>query len=153
MYFAVVALTMFLLPIGSILVEQAIQPDIGIIGLIGRWFVFWAVGVRLGLAGLRQLFQPAFTAREIFHMEGEDVLPLVRELGVANAATAVVGLLSLGFPTFALPVALSSAIFYGVAGVRHAFEQGKSRNEVIAMVSDLFVAAVLALFVWWALGR
>jgi hypothetical protein len=31
--------------------------------LVGKWFVFWAaVGVRLGLAGLRQILQPSFTA-------------------------------------------------------------------------------------------
>ena len=39
--------------------------------LVGRWFVFWAVGVRLSLAGLRQFLQPAFTARQIiFHTLG-----------------------------------------------------------------------------------
>ena len=72
--------------------------------LAGRWFVFWGVGVRLGLAGLRQFFQPGFTAKEIFHIGGDEALPLVRELGVANVATAAVGLLSLVFPSFTLPV-------------------------------------------------
>lgn len=147
MYLAVVALTMFLLPAISIFIEHAANPSTALMLLGGRWFVFWGVGVRLMLAGLRQFFQPAFTAQEIFHMTSEEALPLVRELGVANVASGVVGLLSIAVPSFVLPVAISAGIFYGVAGVRHVAERGRSRNETIAMVSDLFMAAVLAVFV------
>ena len=147
MYVVIVALTMFLLPTASVLIQHAQQPDASIVFLVGRWFVFWGVGVRLGLAGLRQFLQPAFTAREIFHMTGDEALPLVRELGVANSATGLVGLLSLTLPGFILPVSISAGVFYGVAGVRHLAERGRSFNETVAMVSDLFLAAVLAVCV------
>ncbi len=146
MYFAVVALTMFILPAASILIEHAAHPERALMLLVGRWFVFWGVGVRLGLAGARQLIQPAFTAREIFHMQGDEALVLVQELGIANLCAAVVALASIAAPSFVLPAALSAAIFYGVAGVRHMFETGRSRNETVAMVSDLFLAAVLVAF-------
>ena len=147
MYIAIVALTMFLLPTASVLIQLAIHHDASIISLVGRGCVFWGVGVRLGLAGLRQFFQPAFTAKEIFHMSSDETLPLVRELGVANLATGLVGLLSLAIPSFILPVSISAGVFYGVAGVRHVVERGRSLNETVAMVSDLFLFAVLASFV------
>jgi hypothetical protein len=138
---------MFLLPIGSMAVEHAYSPDASLMWLAGKWFVFWAVGVRLVLAGARQVLQPAFTAQEIFHIESSQALPLMRELGIANFATGVVGLMSLYAPTFILPVAISAGIFYGVAGVRHVAERGRSRNESVAMASDLFIFVVLAAFV------
>ena len=147
MYIAIVVLTMLVLPVGSIVFEHGLHPHSAILDLIGRWFVFWSVGVRLGLAGLRQVFQPAFTAREIFHMKGDEALPLVRELGVANLASGVVGLASIVAPSFVPPVAISAGIFYGVAGIRHVQEPSRSLNETVAMVSDLFIAAVLAAFV------
>ena len=147
MYIAIVLLTMLVLPVRSILVEHGLHPQAALLGLVGRWFVFWGVGVRLGLAGLRQVFQPAFTAREIFHMQGDEALPLVRELGVANLASGVVGLASVAAPGFVLPAAISAGIFYGVAGVRHLAERARSLNESVAMVSDLFIAVVLAAFV------
>jgi len=50
------------------------QPDVGLILLIGRWFVFWGIGVRLGLAGMRQVLQPGFTVRESFKMRGDEAL-------------------------------------------------------------------------------
>jgi hypothetical protein len=71
---------------------------------------------------------PAFTARKIFHASSDDVLPLIRELGVANVSTGLVGLLSLWAPSFVLPVAISAGFFYGVAGLRHVAERHRSLN-------------------------
>lgn len=150
MYLAIVVLTMFLLPAAAALIEHALLPGEPAIFLVGRWFVFWGVGVRLTLAGLRQFFQPSFTAVEIFQMKSEEALPLVRELGVANIATGTVGLLSLACASFVLPISISAGIFYGIAGLRHLSERNRSRNENIAMASDLFVFLVLAIFVAWS---
>jgi hypothetical protein len=147
MYIAVVALTMLVLPSASVAVAHALDPAAPWLALVGRWFVFWGVGVRLTLAGARQLLQPGFTAKEIFHMTSDEALPLVSELGVANLATGVVGLLSLAAPTFTLPVAIAAGIFYGVAGLRHLSGRDRSRNETVAMAGDLFLFAVLAIFV------
>ena len=59
-------------------------PDL--LGIIGKWFTFWACGVRLSLAGLRQTLQPAFTATEIFQLSDPATHPLVREIGFGNLA-------------------------------------------------------------------
>ena len=148
MYIAFVALTMLILPLVSIAIDHAFHPGASsVFFLIGRWFVFWGVGVRLVLAGMRQFFQPSFTAEQIFHATSGDVLPIIRELGLANFSTGVVALLSLAMPSFVLPAAISAAIYYGVAGVRHFAERDRSRNENIAMGSDLFMALVLMFFV------
>ena len=88
MYLAVVFLTMFALPVGAILIEHSLLHSVApVMALVGKWFVFWAAGVRLALAGLRQYFEPRFTAEQIFGIKGDGPLPLVRELGIANFAT------------------------------------------------------------------
>ena len=114
-YIVIVGLTMFVLPAGSILVEWSLDQS-SLLWLIGKWFVFWAVGVRLLLAGARQYFQPAFTARDILGIDSSGVFVLVRELGGANAAAGVIGLASIILPIFVLPSAIGSGIFYFVAG-------------------------------------
>jgi hypothetical protein len=151
MYVAVVALLMFVLPLGSAFAEHAAPGAAPFMALIGKWFVFWAAGVRLVLAAVRQLFQPEFTARHIFKIEGADALPLVREIGAANFALGAVGVASLWRPDFILPIALAAAIFYGIAGFRHLLETDRSLNETIAMGSDLFVLVVLAAYAAYAL--
>ncbi|THD44383.1 MAG: hypothetical protein E7774_10625 [Bradyrhizobium sp.] len=153
MYVAIVLLTMLILPAASLAIEHALRPELALIGLLGRWFVFWGMGVRLSLAGARQLLQPAFTAREIFHMTGDEALVIVQELGVANIAAGVVALVSLFMPTFVVPTAIYGVIFYGVAGVRHIGSRDRSRNETVALASDLFIALVFAVFLAANLGR
>ena len=147
MYLAVVVLTMFVLPIASMIVDHIVHPVATIVLLCGRWFVFWGVGVRLGLAGLRQLLRPDYTARDIFNLQSREAWPIIRELGVSNIATAIVALLSLAAPGFVLPVAISATIFYGFAGVGHALEASRSRNQTIAMISDLFLCLMLIAFI------
>lgn len=146
MYVIVVALTMLILPIASIAIEHFVHPELALLLLVGRWFVFWGIGARLGLAGIRQLFQPAFTAQQIFDIDHPGALVLVRELGLANIASALVAILSLWKPGFVLPAAIAGAIFYAGAGALHVAARERSRNENIAMTSDLFMAIVLLLF-------
>jgi hypothetical protein len=99
LYFTVVFLLMLAFPLGSIGAEYAyFHGAVSLLPLMGKWFVFWSVGIRLFLAGVRQFFQPRFTAEQIFDITSDDALPLGRELGVANFATGVVGMASLGMP-------------------------------------------------------
>jgi hypothetical protein len=148
MYFLSVLLLMLLLPVASILLEHScLHSAVPLMLLAGKWFVFWSVGVRLSLAGLRQSFQPRFTSEHIFGLKSDDALPIVRELGTANFATGIVGVASLAKPGFVLPVAIAATIFYGIAGTRHLAESTRMRNETIAMVSDLFAFLVLGAYV------
>jgi uncharacterized membrane protein HdeD (DUF308 family) len=153
-YLASVLLLMALFPVSSIAADHLyFHPAAPLLSLTGKWFVFWGAGVRLFLAGLRQLFQPKFTAQQIFDLHHDDVLPVVRELGVANLATGTAGMVSLAQPGFVLPVALIAAIFYGIAGLRHAITSKRNRNENIAMLSDLAVSLIFAAYVGLAAIR
>jgi len=143
MYFWIVAAFMFVLPLASISTESLLAGAPVGAPLVGKWFVFWAVGWRLLLAGLRQIAQPAYTAREILGLKGEEALILVRELGFANVAMGVLGVASLFMTPWQLAGALVGAVFYGFAGVNHAREAHRNRMENVAMVSDLFTAAIL----------
>jgi hypothetical protein len=113
--------------------------------IIAKWYVFWAVGVRLALAGLRQIIQPRYTAETILGIKSPDALLVVRELGFANTAVGVAGLGSLLASSWVTPVALTGAIFYGLAGINHCFHHNRNALENLALVSDLFAALILAI--------
>jgi hypothetical protein len=139
---------MVVLPVISIGAEHFFfRSSAPLLFLVGKWFVFWGAGVRLFLAGLKQFFQPRFTAEKIFGITGDDPLPFVRELGVANFATGTVGILSLLRPTFVLPVAITGAVFYGIAGIRHATDKNRNPNQNLAMITDLLVSVVFVAYI------
>ena len=121
--------------------------------LIGKWFVFWAVGVRLLLAGFMQTLRPQFTAERIFDTNAAAALGMVREIGFGNIAMGTIGALSLWLGGWLLPAAVAGGLYYGLAGLGHVVRCSGNAMERVAMASDFFIFAVLALFVAWrALG-
>jgi hypothetical protein len=143
MYLSSVILLLAVFPAISIGLEFAVgHASLAVLSL--KWFVFWASGIRLFVAGVRQIAQPGFTANEIFEIEGSSANPIVQELGFANVCMGLLGIASLPIPSWRLAAALTGGLYYGMAGLKHTFHSQKSRNEWIALYSDLAMFLVLA---------
>jgi hypothetical protein len=148
MYFASVLLLLFILPLASVVADaMRFGHSMTDMSLIGEWFVFWAVGVRLFLAGVRQVLQPSFTAVEIFEIHEPKALVIVRELGFANLSMGLLGLCSLWHKEWLIPAAIVGGSYYGLAGLGHVPQQRKNAKEYTAMISDGFAFLVLLAFV------
>jgi len=151
MYFASVLLLTLVLPLASIFVDHSLMQNVlPLMVLVGKWFAFWAGGVRLFIAGWRQLFQPRFTSETIFGIKSDDPLPFVRELGMANISMGTIGIVCVCVPAFVLPAAIASGLYYGFAGVGHVVHGGRNLERNVAMASDLFVALMLLSYAGWA---
>jgi hypothetical protein len=139
--FAVLAF-MLVLPVASTLVDISAH-EAGLTAAALKWFVFWAVGARLFTAGLKQVVDPALTARQIFEIEDPAASKLALEIGFGNLSIGAIALASLWFGGWAAPAALAGAIFFGLAGIQHVRNQPTNGKERLAMWSDLFIAIVL----------
>jgi hypothetical protein len=146
MYFIFVALFMFVLPAISVVAEEVLRGG-DLILLVGKWFVFWGVGVRLFIAGLRQVAQPRFTAEDIFQVKDKGALAIVREVGFANLSMGTLGLLTLPKPSFLVAAAIVGGLYYGLAGAGHAVRRAINATEWTALVTDLFMFFLLAGFI------
>jgi hypothetical protein len=152
MYYASVLLLTLILPAGSVYAEQALAHSVlPLMLLIGKWFAFRAGGVRLLVAGIRQQLQPRTTAQEIFGIMSDDPLVFIEELGMANAAMGVIGVVAVFVPAFILPAAIVSGLYYAQAGIGHLRHGGRNPQRNLAMISDLLVAILLLAYVLWAL--
>ena len=148
MYYLMVALLMFVLPVGSIMIELLLFKGAStLIPLVGKWFAFWAVGGRLLLAGLRQAIQPRFTAETILGIKGNEPLQLVQELGFANIAIGTIGIISIFNGSWVMPSSIAGCLFYGLAGARHIVKGKRGTAENTAMVSDVFIFIVLLAYI------
>jgi hypothetical protein len=144
MYIAMLMGLMLIFPITSIALESFMHGH-GVldVAIAGKWFVFWGVGVRLLIAGLRQIVQPRYTAETILGVKNSDALLIVRELGFANTAIGTAGLGGVLLADWTLPLAAIGAIFYSLAGINHMMHKQRNKLQDAAMISDLFAAAVL----------
>lgn len=152
MYLVMVLGLMVVAPIASVLIELLAGGGSGdVMLLLGKWFAFWAVGVRLFTAGLSQVFRPGFTASTILAGKPDpSVNQIVQELGFANLAFGTIGILSLPFSGWLVPAALAGGLFYGLAGIRHIAKPHKNTKEWFATLTDLLVFVVLLAFVIYA---
>jgi hypothetical protein len=58
-YLFFILLLMFVLPVLSVIIEHYnYKEQLSLMNLIGKWFIFWAVWLRLFIAGLRQTINP-----------------------------------------------------------------------------------------------
>jgi hypothetical protein len=148
MYVISVLLLTLVLPLGSAAAERLFwHSSEPIFILIGFWMVFWAGGVRLVIAGLRQIVQPRFTAEEIFGITDTAAFQIVRELGFANLAMGSLAMLALPLQAMLLPGAFVTALYYGLAGVSHLLHRGdRNAKRMVAMLSDLWVFVIEAAF-------
>jgi hypothetical protein len=148
MYLVTVVLLLFVLPAASVVIETLwAAGSADVLLLIGKWFVFWAVGVRLFIAGIRQVVQPQFTAEDIFAIKDRAALPLVREIGFGNLSMGLLGLLSLVKAGFLVPAAIVGGLYYGLAGIGHLIRGERNFAGQVALISDLWMFVVLAVFI------
>jgi hypothetical protein len=143
MYGVAILVTMAVLPVLSIVLEAKLGGHSDVVILVGKWFVFWVVGVRLFVAGLSQAMNPRYTAALLDLKEATSLIT-IQELGFANIAMGTLGLLALFNARWVIPGAVAGGLFLGLAGIRHVLNGERSGKENIAMVSDLAAAAVLA---------
>ena len=152
MYILMITLIMFVFPIASIFLELSFfKGSAAIMPLIGKRFVFWAMGVRLFTAGLRQSIRPRFTAETILGIKGAEQFIIVQELGFANLSMGIFGMGTLLVGNWVFPAALVGCLFLGLAGIRHLFSKGRNLLENSAMLSNLVIACLLFVYILWPL--
>lgn len=146
-YLFIVIATSIVFPIMGLLIETGIYASEFSLLNFCKWFIFFAVGLRLFIAGLKQVFQPKFTAQEIFKINTTEVFPVIRELGFANICFGLIGLMSIFLPEWRIVSAFGSGIYYGLTGLLHLIKKPVTTNEKIALISDLYIFIVLLIFV------
>jgi hypothetical protein len=136
---------LLILPLVSLITESIFEKTPVSPGLFVKWFIFWAAGIRLFTAGITQTSNPAFTATKIFRLKPETYV-IIRELGLANIALGVMGILSLLNDSWRMLAAISCSIFFGLAALQHSLRETFGYNELIAALYDAIVCIVLLLY-------
>ncbi len=91
-------------------------------------------------------FNPAFTAKTIFHIDSPDVYPILRELGFANMCFGLIGIISLFIPSWRMVSAFGSGLYYGIAGLQHMLKKPAGVNERFALITDWIIFALLLIY-------
>ena len=145
-YFIYVLAVMFLIPSICVVVDFfIIKKENQFINALGKWFIFWMIGIRLLTAGLKQVFDPAFTA-SMLNLDSTGFV-IIQELGFANVLFGLLAIISLFVTKFRLSATIGG-FYLGMAGILHVTRIGEevSFKETVAMVSDLFALMIVLIY-------
>ena len=149
-YIAFVIGTMVVIPIVSFLIERPQHSET--IESLGKWFIFWGVGMRLFVAGIIQILKPSVTASILGVDKSASIV--VRELGFANLLFGMLGIFSLFNPSLRL-AATVGGFYMGAAGIYHIirYDRWTGKEEIVAMVSDLWILIVVLVYCYFEFQR
>ncbi len=151
-YIISVSVLTFVFPTLAFFTEHLVSHTPLSFDLLSKWFIFSAVGLRLFFAGIKQVKNPEFTAKQIFHLDNSDSYPILRELGFANICFGLVAIVSLFKPDWRVVSAFASGLYYGIAGVQHGLKQTSGINEKFALWTDLIIFLFLLIYFIKAIG-
>lgn len=156
MYFVGVVLLLLVFPAASVVVDIFVQfgtvSETSMLALVGKWFTFWAVGVRLGMAGLMQIFRPQYTVKEILGIDSQQANVLARELGFANFIFGTMGIISMFHSSWLIPAAYAGGLYYVLAGLGHIATTNRNPKETFALATDFYAGIVLIIFLIASVG-
>ncbi|HMQ08093.1 MAG TPA: hypothetical protein PKC30_12390 [Saprospiraceae bacterium] len=147
-YSLYIAFIMLFFPILCIIIEKSRwQSQSSLYELIGKWFIFWGIGIRLTTAGFSQVMNPSLTAG-ILHIDPSAMI-VIQELGLANILFGIIGVVSLKVSSIRW-VATSGGFLMGMAGILHLsrITSETSFKENIAMISDLWIFAIVLIYLY-----
>lgn len=146
MYKVMALCLMVAFPVLSGIIELLVQPNSQFIEVFGRWFVFWGIGIRLFIAGVRQIAKPNLTSEGLLGIRGKEAWILVRELGLTNLGIGSIGILSLWIPGWSYAAALAGGIFLTLAGFEHIKKKRRNSDETTAMITDWVAGGVALIY-------
>ncbi|PVD52239.1 hypothetical protein DC498_10980 [Terrimonas sp.] len=126
------------LPVLSVIAEhQFHHTDVNTI-LVGRWFIFWTVGIRLLVAGFTQVITAHRQGNTIL-LRGDPNGDTRKIIGLVKILLAGLGFLCMINNEWSLLAAITVGLYIGLAGFQHDFKKPITWEDWIYMIYDLLV--------------
>ena len=140
-----VFVNILVLPIISIVINLIINNrknnSENIFEIIGKWFIFWSLGVRLIIAGLMQIFNPIYT-NNLLQLSLNDFI-IIRELGLANFSIGLLCTISYFKKSLQKYVCIYMFIFFTGASILHIIRiENINFDELISLITDIILIII-----------
>lgn len=145
-YFAGSFLFILVLPLLSIVIEFLLTKATLDPGLIGKWFIFWSIGIRLFFTGIYQIINPEFKVSSKVITTGKENLLVIRELGLANISIGLIGIISVFNNEWRQVAAIAGVVFFGLTGIQHFLQKPGTNNEMVVMGIEIFMFSIILLY-------
>ena len=131
------------LPITATWLESRVDETPPTWPIYWKWFIFWSVGFRLFFKGVRLASTPRVTGLSLLSFSNRESYLLLLELGFANMALGVMGILSVINDQWRPIAAIAGAIYFGLSDLLRLLKKPAGRHEKVALAYNLLAFAGL----------
>lgn len=110
--------------------------------LVGKWFIFWTVGIRFLVAGFIQVIRQGRGGSAIL-LQGDQSGEFGKILGLVKMFLAGLAFLCMMKESWSLLAAITVGIYVGLAGFQHDFKKPGTAEGWISMIYDMIVFVVI----------
>jgi hypothetical protein len=136
-------LLLAILPLLSVAGEQHfVNASISII-LLGKWFLFWTIGVRLMVKGFAQVIRSVRNGNSSL-LNRDETGDFTKMLGLAKMALAGMGFLCVVNDQWSLLATITVGVYLGLTGFQHDFKRPTTTRGWMSMSYDFLVFTVIA---------
>ncbi len=136
-------LLLFALPLLSTILENQMDHSSWTKQQIGKWFIFWNLGIDLFFTGVRQASSPELSPGNVFRFKSQESHQLTRELGFANMALGSVGILSVINDQWRLIAAIGGGLYFGLAIMLYLAKGAGNHQHRVTQLYHVLVFAGL----------
>ncbi len=136
------------MPLCSIIIELIYKKDSPDPGLIGKWFIFWGLGVYLLASGIVHMVRPLADLNRFYGSKDQVARGMVRKLGIAKITMGVAGILSLFNGQLLEITALMTVVYFGMTTLWYFLRKADPAYEAFTLVSDLMLFSTSLLFLF-----
>ena len=135
---------MFVIPCICWIIDSVRQKGMSV-AVFCKWFVFWAIGVRALTTGAMQFLNSAYTAQLL--QVGEESYVIISELGFAQFAIGLIGIMSLFKKSYRPSAVISYSVFMIRACFIHISRfQTAGFDEIVSLIGDIWVVIIAVIF-------
>ena len=144
-----VILLMIALPLICIITEHLISAEPIDPVLIGKWFMFWGMGVQLFLTGLLGYLALRIASLKNWTDTRTAYFSGIGDSKLLNIAVGVLAMLSLYFNRFREATAIAGGIFFGLRAFGRLIRKSDLGGESLLILSDLFLFCMILLYLFF----
>jgi len=136
-------LLLAILPLLSAAAEHHfVHASISII-LLGKWFMFWTIGIRLLIKGFVQVIRSRRNGNSSL-LSKDETWEVAKILGLAKMALAGMGFLCVVNDQWSLLATITVGVYLGLTGFQHDFKRPSTTTGWMNMSYDVLVFSVIA---------
>ena len=114
-----------------------------------KWFLFWSIGIRLLLIGIKKVLFPLFYIKKVYKSYCNQP-NIIKDFGFSYISIGILGIISLFYDNWKFPTYITGSILYLLIGLNYFKEEYHKFNisNFYNLINIFFPIIILSIIIY-----